>query len=67
MMLWGGWLMNSPINMLSSVPSEEMGVGVAAPVGPPDRCGDFGFSSGEMGPPCRTFNERVATHSSILA
>ena len=44
-----------------------MGVGVAAPVEPPDRCGDFGFSSGEMGPPCRTFNERVATHSSILA
>ena len=47
--------------------NSEMGVGVAAPVEPPDRCGDFGFSSGEMGPPCRTFNERVATHSSILA
>ena len=44
-----------------------MGVGVAAHVGPQDLCADFGFSSGETGPPCRTFNERVATHSSILA
>ena len=31
-----------------------MGVGVTAHVGPQDLCADFGFSSGETGPPCRT-------------